>query len=208
MLFDFLVVNNWTVTLEGMSLTSRRPWAAYAYFLCYYIVVVVVIVNLLVAYVVDRYHEQHRLDRLLEQLLSTVAEDEKIIEDVCHWFEHFATTIDYAASEEAPEVQKPPKQEQEQREEQEQEQEQEQRLPTQELPLEQVPEVLKALNSSPKQVLQLNTSALGTFALVAATVAGDRGVLCFEEFMDVMVETLKTQYQTEQMAISQMNRTL
>lgn len=71
-----------------------------------------------------------------------------------------------------------------------------------------MPEVLKALNSSPKQVLQLNTSALGTFALVAATVAGDRDVLCFEEFMDVMVETLKTQYQTEQMAISQMNRTL
>ena len=76
------------------------------------------------------------------------------------------------------------------------------------LPLRQVPEVLEALNCSSRQKLLLNGSAIQAFEATATKVAGDRGVLCFEEFMEVMVETQKVQYQTEQMIICRTNRTL
>lgn len=191
-LFEFLVVNNWIVTLEGMSLVAGSPWSANAFFLCYYVVVVVVVMNLLVAYVVDRFHEQHQLDHLQQQLLSTVAEDEKTIEDIRYFFEQFATTDFSTPAEETPEMTTT----------------QQQRLSTQGLPVAQVQEVLKAINGSSKQVLQLNSSALEKFESSVAKVASDCGVICFEDFMDIMVETLKEQYQMEQLNVARTNRTL
>ena len=177
--------------MEGMSLASGRPWFANAFFLVYYVFVVVVLVNLLIAYVVDRYHEQHRLDHLLEQLLSIGAEDDEVVGDVRHCFEHFASADSSKLSEEAPEMQTS-----------------DQCVSSKVLRLTQVPEVLKALNCSPRQGLQLNSSAIQTFETTATKLAGDRGVLCLEEFMEAMVETQKVQYETEQMILCRTNRTL
>jgi hypothetical protein len=61
--------------------------------------VVVVVLNLVIAYVVDRYHEQYRLDCLLKQLLGTVAGDPRIIEDVQAHFEEFAVDFEPPTSE-------------------------------------------------------------------------------------------------------------
>ena len=190
-LFEFLVVNNWIVTLEGLSLVTGSPWSANAFFLCYYVVVVVVVINLLIAYVVDRFHEQHQLDHLQQQPLSTVAEDEKTIEDIRYFFEQFATT-DSKPAEKSPEMTRT----------------QQQELSTQGLPVARVREVLNALNGSSKQVLYLKTSALEMFESRVPEVANDCDVICFEDFMDIMVETLKAQYQMEQLNIAQTNRTL
>jgi len=70
---DLLVVNNWTVMMEGAVLAAGvHSLAATLFFIIYYIVVVVVVLNLVIAYVIERYDEQFRLDHMLSQLLAVI----------------------------------------------------------------------------------------------------------------------------------------
>lgn len=67
------MVNNWTVMMEGAVLAAGvHSLAATLFFIIYYIVVVVVVLNLVIAYVIERYDEQFRLDHMLSQLLAVV----------------------------------------------------------------------------------------------------------------------------------------
>ena len=89
---DLLVVNNWTVMMEGAVLAAGvHSLAATLFFIIYYIVVVVVVLNLVIAYVIERYDEQFRLDHMLSQLLAVVDDHDakhshtaKDMDDVFH----------------------------------------------------------------------------------------------------------------------------
>ena len=86
------MVNNWTVMMEGAVLAAGvHSLAATLFFIIYYIVVVVVVLNLVIAYVIERYDEQFRLDHMLSQLLAVVDDHDakhshtaKDMDDVFH----------------------------------------------------------------------------------------------------------------------------
>lgn len=213
-LFDFLVVNNWMVTVEGMSLVSGSPSSAYSFFIGYYVIVVMVVVNLLIAYVVDRYHEQHSLDRMLEQLLGAATGDETIMHSARCCFRLIATKY----SEQLPEqpslgLEESPEDQKHQHQDHDCDDETQGLAsalgaPIQLLPVTHVAEVLEELNCNHSHCIQLNNLAIADFQSRVARTTNNHDLLCFEEFMELMVETLKSQYQMEQTNIARANRTL
>jgi len=63
-LFNWLVVNNWTTQTEGMEHATENKWLVRLFFLCFYILGVIGISNVITSFVINAFF--HQLGKTLE----------------------------------------------------------------------------------------------------------------------------------------------
>ena len=63
-LFNWLVVNNWTTQTEGMEYATENKWHVRLFFLCFYILGVIGISNVITSFVINAFF--HQLGKTLD----------------------------------------------------------------------------------------------------------------------------------------------
>ena len=83
-LFNWLVVNNWTTQTEGMEYATENKWLVRLFFLCFYILGVIGISNVITSFVINAFF--HQLGKTLEdsQLSNDNISREESNEKVVH----------------------------------------------------------------------------------------------------------------------------
>lgn len=83
-LFNWLVVNNWTTQTQGMEAAYEKKWLVRLFFLCFYILGVIGISNVITSFVINAFFRQ--LGKTLEdsQLSNDNISREESNEKVVH----------------------------------------------------------------------------------------------------------------------------